>query len=104
MFVFQLSSLEENGIWIHFMLFVFRFSIPLKPDFNFYFRFMFSYEIWNLKFAFRFSFSAKSIETDNLSFCGNIKQTKMMALEDVLDKDFVCWFLIIQRNEPSSKG
>ncbi len=77
----------------------FVFSIALKTDLNFRFCFLFSYGIWKTKIRFRFFFLAKSIETDHDNLClgGNIKQTKMAALEDVFDKDFVCRFLIEQK-------
>ena len=55
------------------MLSVFRFAIALKKtDFD---------------FLFRFLFSVYGIETGNLYFGGSIKETKMAALEDVLDRD-----------------
>ena len=43
--------------------------------------------------------------TDNLYFGGNIKETKMAALEDVLDRDFVRRFLVEQKTtcNPFSK-
>ena len=38
------------------------------------------------------------IETGNLYFGGNIKETKMAALEDVLDRDFVRRLLVEQKH------
>ena len=43
-------------------------------------------------------FSVYGIETDNLCLRGNISETKMAALENVLDKDFVRRFLIEQNH------
>ena len=45
-----------------------------------------------------FLFLVYGIETDNLYFGGNIKETKMAALEDVLDRDFVRRFLVKQKH------
>ena len=43
-------------------------------------------------------FSVYGIETDNLCLRGNIQETKIAALENVLDKDFVRRFLIEQKH------
>ena len=51
-----------------------------------------------LQVVFRFLFSVYGIETDNLYFGGSIKKTKMAALEDVLDRDFVRRFLVEQKH------
>ena len=53
----------------------------------------------------RFLFLVYGIEIDNLYFGGNIKETKMAALEDVLDRDFVRRFLVEQKTtcNPFSK-
>ena len=50
------------------------------------------------RFTSRFLFLAYGIETDNLYFGGNIKETKMAALEDVLDRDFVRRLLVEQKH------
>ena len=84
------------------MISVFPFVTFEKTDFNFLFRFSFFIFVWNfengLQVVFRFSFSANSSETDNLCFSGNIQETKMAAIENVLDKDFVRRFLIEQKH------
>ena len=46
----------------------------------------------------RFWFLVYGIETDNLYFGGNIQQTKMAALEDILDRDFVRRLLVEQKH------
>ena len=51
-----------------------------------------------LQVVFRFLFSVYGIESDNLYFGGNIKETKMAALEDVLDRDFVRRFHVEQKH------
>ena len=43
-------------------------------------------------------FSVYGIETDNLCLRANIQETKIAALENVLDKDFVRRFLIEQKH------
>ena len=48
-----------------------------------------------LQVVFCFLFSVYGIETDNLYFGGNIKETK---IEDVLDRDFVRRFLVEQKH------
>ena len=48
--------------------------------------------------VFGFLFSVYGIETDNFYFGGNIKESKMAALEDVLDRDFVRRFLVEQKH------
>ena len=84
------------------MISVFPFVTFKKPDFNFLIRFSFFIFVWNfengLQVVFRFSFSANGSETDNLCFSGNIQETKMAAIENVLDKDFVRRFLIEQKH------
>ena len=86
------------------MLSVFRFAIALKKktDFDFLFRFSFFVFVWNLEnglqVVFRFLFSVYGIETDNLYLGGSSKETKMSALEDVLDRDFVRPFLVEQKH------
>ena len=47
---------------------------------------------------FGFLFSVYGIEIDNFCLSGNIYETKMAALENVLDKDFVGRFLIEQKH------
>ena len=55
------------------------------------------------RFTSRFLFLVYGIETDNLYFGGNIKETKMAALEDVLDRDFVRRLLVRNILNPNSK-
>ena len=50
-----------------------------------------------------FLFLVYGMETNNLYFCGNIKETKMAALEDVLDRDFVRRFLVEQKTKFHTK-
>ena len=55
------------------------------------------------RFTSRFLFLVYGIETDNLYFGGNIKETKMAALEDVLDRDFIRRLLVRNILNPNSK-
>ena len=87
---------KQNSNLLH--CFGFRFSVALKIVFEF----VFSHGIWKTNLKSVFFFSAKGIETDSLCFGGNIIETNMAALEDVLDEDFVRRFLIEQKQTKSS--
>ena len=51
-----------------------------------------------LRFGFGSLFSVYGIETNNLCLSGNIEETKMAVLGNVVDKDFVRRFLIEKKH------
>ena len=77
---------------------VFLFSIAIKTRILIFLSFFVF--VWNLENGLQvvFLFLVYGIETDNLYFGGNIKESKMAALEDVLDRDFVRRPLVEQKH------
>ena len=73
---------------------VFLFSIALKKRIPIFLSFFLFRLEFGKRITSRFLFLVYGIETDNLYFGGNIKETKMAALEDV----FVRRLLVEQKH------